>query len=350
MANNKKRLEVNISSFKGKSHDVSISLVANSLNALQNIMYIAGDYSYGNKYRSGGGFPKKIKTACNLVFKDLKFGSFEGTIALSDSQSGFGGGTVGEQAFDLTRQTISVINNNSDISESLFKTIPDEFRVQRILEELDTVWPDEKSDYSIEMTFGNDSKFRLNPEKKHPILEAKRRKPKIYSGVVYGRLNELGVESKNKCVFDTAIGKITANYKPELEGGIVGILKKNVRIKGLIEKKRSGFSINIESMDNISIVDTIPFTEVTLADGDDRLLSLPVELSVEWNDEDQSFILFNGEFGLLAESSSINEGMDEINENLCFLYENYVLEEDNKLTLDAIELKQKLVVLFNGDL
>ena len=69
-------------------------------------------------------------------------------------------------------------------------------------------------------------------------------------------------------------------------------------------------------------------------------LDEPIILEVQY--EMDEYILSNEEFHLLATASSLEQGIQEINEELVALRAEYVDVDLNTLTLDAIEFRAKL--------
>ena len=101
-----------------------------------------------------------------------------------------------------------------------------------------------------------------------------------------------------------------------------------------------------ETEGNKSEFGNILVSEVIFSRDDVRFLSRSVEFSVKWDDEDENFILFNGEFGMLSSAPTLKGAMLDINESFCLLYNDYLLADDDNLKEDAVLLKEKLAELF----
>lgn len=70
-------------------------------------------------------------------------------------------------------------------------------------------------------------------------------------------------------------------------------------------------------------------------------LSKPISASIT----QQNNLLFckNDELGIIVSSNTIDECLEEFQEELLFIYNEYGKEKDEKLTADAKELKRKIL-------
>ncbi|MBT8508525.1 hypothetical protein AZH53_08920 [Methanomicrobiaceae archaeon CYW5] len=354
MLKNTKKIEVKIAPKSKSQSAVSISIIADYLHALQTIMYIAGDFLEGNKYRTGGNFPNTIKKRCDLVVNDLKYGSFEATIGLADSQTSLpfpefpDHGTIGERALKITREIVEISADRNDIASDIFNIMPDEFRVHRCLQELDTIWPDEKSQFSLKVGF-NEHKITLDPLRKPIIQQAIKKEPEKYQGKIIGRLIEIRTDRKRRCIIDTPDGEVLCNYGPELRDLMYENVDNLIAISGMIEQEKNKSSIELSEKSALQLIDSLSLTEVDFGEGNIKKFKHPLEILVDYEDESDSYIITNEEFKLLAVASNLKQGMEEINDEFKILYEEYVNEDPSNLTEGAKKLRKQLLEIIGED-
>ena len=354
MEENTKKIEVYIAPKNGSQSEVSISIIADYLHTLQTIMYIAGDFLEGNNYRTGGNFPNSVKKRCDLVVNNLNYSSFGATIGLADTQTSLpfpefpDQGTIGERALKITREIIEISSDQDDIASNIFNIMPDEFRVHRCLQILDSIWPDEKSQFSLNVGF-NEHKIKFDPSRKPIIQQAIKKQPEKYQGKITGRLIDIRVDIKRKCIIDTPDGEVSCKFGPEMQDLIFNNLSKLVTISGMIEQEKNKLSIEFTEKSALKSIDSLKLSEVYFGEGNIKKIIHPLIIKAEYEDESDSYIIENNDFNLLAVASNLKDGMEEINDELKILYDEYVNEDLTNLTNDAIKLRNQILKIFGED-
>lgn len=349
--NEDKVFRIIISSANDVNNAVPAIILADYIRSIQNIVYVTCDFICKNTYRSGGDFPKKVKDNCKLLFNDLKLGSIDTTIFIqSQSQTTLPElNSIGTQTYDLTKEIINIVNSETAINEKLFEIIPDEFRINRILKEIDSIWPDESSEYSIKMYCGEENCINLSPQRKEIIQNAKNVDPVKYSAEIYGRIVDVRVDKKQKFELNTTIGDVEGHYSTKHEQAFRSMLGSFVKISGIIEVKggKKRIKLNPES-DSIKEIKFIPLNIITTEQNEQFELSRTLNIDLEWDVKEKEYILTNKEFNLLGISNNIKEALNEIEQGIIFLRDEYLLEDNANLTKKAIELKNSINNLFGG--
>ena len=355
MANDTKKIEVKIAPKDESQSAVSISIIADYLRALQNLMYITGDYLEGNKYRTSGNFPNSVKKRCDLVVTGLKYGSVEATVRLADPQTSLpfpefpDQGTIGERALALTEEIFDISAEREDVAAQIFEILPDEFRVHRCLQELESIWPDEKSHYVLNIGF-NDHTRNLNPGRKPIIQQAIKKTPEKYQGTVAGRLVEFPADRKRQCIIDTPEGEVICKFGPELQDVVFQNMTKFITVSGMMEQKQNKLFIEFDTRSALQITDSLTLSEVDFGDGNIKKLTHPLEIHADYQDDIDCYTISNDEFDLLAVAGNLKAGMEEIGEELKTLYAEYVDEDISNLTDGAITLRKNLLNLFGEEI
>lgn len=336
-----KEIKVYIKSNDNKQ--IPINLIATYFETIQNIMYLLGDQVGGNKYRIKGDYPQKIKERCELVIKNVELNSFDATVQLSDYQSilpiGDNNSTFGERTISLIDQVIKVIITNEDIFPQLLRIIPDPERATHCLKDWDSIWQDDKSKYSVEMTFGTDKKITLDPKVKPKIRKALEREIIPSEKILLGRLVELNVTKRRSCQIETPEGKFNCVYKSDLEEIIKENTGKFVSIAGNF---KDSHTLSIESELSIKAIHSIPIKQVFV---NDSLKNLKQELvfSIDYNKIEDKYLLKNEQLNIFAINRQLDLAVEDIQEQIGMLWQGYVKEDISKLTKTAIKLRNLLI-------
>ncbi|ACL16267.1 hypothetical protein [Methanosphaerula palustris] len=337
-----KKIELTITSTGDTNSPIPALLVAEKFQSLQNLLYVVGDFLEGNKYRTSGDFPKSVKERFTLVVRELKIGSVGATLGIADSQQGLFPQipTNGEKAIDLTNEIVHIAQSDDDISKKIAEKIPDEPRAHRLIQEIDHLWPDNRSPFSIQLGFGQPRSFQLNPSRKPAIQRALHKVPEATEKTIVGRLIQIRVDKKHECRIDTPEGEFTCTYTPELEKSMKHYVGTMVGIIGQM-KKNNGIEISSEKA--IEQIPHLPLQEINFKNSRIHLKE-PIILDVQYDLDE--YILSNEPFHLLATSSSLKLGIQEIEEELTELWNDYVEVDADTLTQDAFEFRLMLKSFF----
>ena len=341
----KKKIELTIKSTKEPDSPIPALLVAEKFQSLQNLLYVIGDFLEGNKYRTGGDFPNSVKERFTLVVRDLKIGSVGATLSIADPQQGLFPKmpTFGEKAIELTNEIVHIAQSDDEISEKIAEKIPEEQRAYRVIQEIDHLWPDNRSPFSVRLGLGQPRSFQLNPSRKIVIQRALRKVPEAAEKTVVGRLIQIRVDKKHECRIDTPQGEYSCKYTPELEKSIKNYVGNVVSIVGQMKESNK---IEISSEKAIEQIPHLPLREINFKNHH-VILAEPLDLDILF--EGDEYILSNDSFHLLATSSSLKSGIQEIEEELSSLWKEYVDVDPGTLTKDAIEFRLKLKSLIAQD-
>lgn len=344
-----KDINVYIKSLDKAHPKISVNILVSNIQAIQNLMYLIGDYLEGHKARNAGDYPKSVKDNCELVITGVKQGSLEIQMRPSQTQQALPipdlEGTYGERAIKMANCALGIASSEHLVYPRVLDLFGgDEHRAYRSLQELESIWPDEDSPYQIEVGFGGKERVELKPERKPIIRDALVKPPEPSAKTVSGRLVEISVERKRQFAVDTPDGRYICKYPRELEEYVIKRIKNLVSVSGVLEGRRK--VINIESEMAFKPLKYLQFSQVKFDKKTVKELAKPINLEVDFDDEE--YILYNNDFNLLVTSKNLKEGMDEINREFVLLWSDYVEEDINNLSEGGIQFREKLLSLFNG--
>lgn len=340
----KKRIKIEINTKDKKS--VPVMLAVDILQGIQSIIYSIGDHLAGNPFRPKGDFPKEIKEDCGLVFSDIKFGSVSAELQINEVQTALPDMlTYGELALGKANEIIETVAIEDDPEEHLLEIINDKKRLDRIIRELDPIWPDEESKYDISFSY-RDKKYNFHPGRK-PIIKLLLYHPaEEYESIVLGRIIEFRVDQKRQFEIDTPEGIVRGKYSADIEDYIDRHIGKIVKARGIMSVEDKQRIFQIESENAFERIDTFPITDFLLS-GETVTFEQPISIEVEF--ENEQYIFSEESMKLLVVADNIKDGTSGIKEELAHIWGDYILANKEELNNDAIKFKRYLLSLIKED-
>ncbi|MDD2665562.1 MAG: hypothetical protein PHD13_02110 [Methanocellales archaeon] len=311
MPTQKKTIKIEIKTKDDKK--VPVTLAVDVFQRIQNILYSVSDHLKGNPFRPKGDFPSDVKEECSLVFSNIALGSMSAELQLSKSQMGLLGlDTCGEKALEKTNEIIETISIEDEPEEDLLKIIDSPKRLNRIVRELDQIWPEETAKYNISFAY-KQRKRDFHPNRKpiikfllsHPIEE--------YEKEMQGRIIEFRVDHKRQFEIDTPEDIIKGKYSPEIEDYVIQHIGGLVQVRGLMSVVNKQHIFEIKDENAIEEINAIPIPNFLL---DNKLVEFKQPLSIKIEFESEQYILSNDELKLLVIAKNIKDGLNEIKEEL----------------------------------
>jgi len=330
------------------ANNVSAVQVAEILQRLQNILYTIGDHLEGNAPRTKGDFPQSIKESCTLVIIGLDMGSVHAEMQIGDAQTSLPEmQRLGERSICVAGDFLNVSNAFSDKEEldsKLHRLIDDPHRCNRILREFDHIWPDNgQSQREVSFVFGESSKNRLNPAQKAVVQSLLQKSPEEYEKEIFGRLTELRVDKKRQFQVDSTVGPIRCQYTPEIEDVIVDSIGEFVKVRGMMTPTRSG--TYILGVDDENSLETLPQYLLKTFRSESSEKHLKEDVPIDLIFEDDIYIAYNDDLGLLVAAPSMKAAIEGINEEFVILWSEYVEVAEHELTDGAKNFRDKLIKL-----
>lgn len=330
------------------ANNVSAVQVAEILQRLQNIIYTIGDHLEGNAPRTKGDFPQSIKESCTLVITGLDVGSVHAEMQIGDAQTSLQGmQTLGERSIFVAGDFLNVLNASSDKEEldsELHRLIDDPHRCNRILREFDYVWPaNGQSQSEVSFVFGESSQNRLNPVQKAVVQSLLQKSPEEYEKEIFGRLTELRVDKKRQFQVDSTDGPIRCQYTPEIEDVIVDSIGEFVKVRGMMAPTRSG--TYILGVDNENSLETVSQYLLKTFGSESSKKPLNEDIPINLIFENDIYIAYNDDLGLLVAAPSMRAAIEGINEEFVILWSEYAEVEEHELTDGAKNFRDKLIKL-----
>ena len=347
MGDETKRVKLIIESKAKKDKPVSAALVAEMFQRLQNIIYYIVDDLEGNPPRRAGDFPNSVKERAELVITGMRIGSAQIELMLSDSQTGLlGGVTLGEKAISIADDIIQKVSEK-DISFGLSNAIKNELRQERVIREFETIWPDEQSKNNIMLGFGKIDLVPLNPFHRHNLRDLLPRPPENVEKSVTGRLMEVRVDQRRSFRIDTAEGVVTCLYAPDLENKVVENIGRLVRIRGIMALEKGGkYTLSADNETSLEDLKSLPLDRVKIKG---RILDLKEPILLDVSYEGDRYLVSSDKFHLRGFGSNLKAAIEDLNEEIETLWDDYVEVGLGELSEDALDFRRELILAFGGE-
>jgi len=348
MGDETKRIKLLVESKTRNNGQISALFVAGIFQRLQNILYYIIDELEGNPTRKAGDFPNSVKEKAELVISGMHIGSVEAELMISDSQMCLPGSvTYGEMALLIADEIIVNVSQEKDIAQALSKTVKNEPRLTRVLHELDAIWPDEQSEYNVGLGFGKQKIMRLQPSHKHVFRNMLSRQPENVEKSVVGRLMEVRVDQRRSFQIDTFEGVVTCTYAQDLEDRIIENIGRLVLIRGIMALEKGGkYALRLVNEKSIEDLGLLPLDKIRMKG---RSLNLKEPILLEVIYEDDQYWVSNDKFHLRGYGSTLKAAIEDLNEEIEILWEDYVETGLEQLSRDAMDFRKELIASFGGE-
>lgn len=340
-------LRLIISSKDDGGKPIPLSVIANSFQKIQALVYILGDQKEGNQFRTKGDYPNHIKDRYELALSRLDIGSADTyIIPVSSDQTLDGEVSPAEFVISQVTRIISTISTAGEGETVISEIIPDERRRKRFTRELMDLWPDNQTPYSYQIAHGPIHLTPLIPEQRQVLSRLQREYQPIHEVKnIYGRIISLFVDEKRKIIIETPEGELFGHYSLDIEDVLREHLGRFIHFEATLKLKNGKFFVEMDDSIIIDQIQTFPLVYVTIS-GRERRLSSPLLLSVEYSDG--TYHLENTELLIETYATRLKDAMDQISDQLELLYLEYCTCDLDELTSDAIDLRRTLLVYFEG--
>jgi len=348
MGDETKRIKLLVESKTRNNGQISALFVAGIFQRLQNILYYIVDELEGNPTRKAGDFPNSVKEKAELVISGMHIGSVEAELMISDSQMGLPGSvTYGEKALLIADEILVNVSQEKDIGHALSNTMKNDHRLTRVLRELDAIWPDEQSEYNVGLGFGKQGIMRLQPSHKHVFQNVLSRQPENVEKSVVGRLMEVRVDQRRSFQIDTFEGVVTCTYAQDLEDRIIENIGRLVLIRGVMALEKGGkYALRLVNEKSIEDLELLPLDKIRMKG---RSLNLKESILLEVIYEDDQYWVSNDKFHLRGYGSTLKAAIEDLNEEIEILWEDYVETGLEQLSRDAMDFRKELIASFGGE-
>ncbi|HLG13921.1 MAG TPA: hypothetical protein VJH03_05245 [Blastocatellia bacterium] len=337
--------------FSGEDR-IPIVLIAEKLQATQRLLY-----NIGSAIRSGGrrgAWKAEILEACDLVFVSANGHSLEIVTELRHpivpplfKDLGLEAPTedLGLEALTKLGRTLRNIRDND--KADLEKLFPNYGPRARILKSALAVLPDEGAEYEVSVKTPGEA-FQLTAEHR-PVLtqlarEARPEIPEIDIRTITGRLYLIEVETGQRHLGLFVNNRpIPCYYGPEFEDIVRDLIPGSlVEVEGVVTVNDRGEIRQIEEMIDVEWVPLSPLYW-SRVDYQGRRFHLRETMTIQVDFREGLWVYEYEPLRMLGYGTSRAEALNAFRSEFASCWDQIAQESDENLTLDAVELKAKLL-------
>jgi hypothetical protein len=320
--------------------DVPVRVVAHILDQLQTVLYHVGDSIAGGDFRVRGHPQEAIIEKCDLVFKEVRKGSFTALLALEDQQTTLTGQpSLGEDSLRKLYDIIGQIETVESIErQTISDLVKDPLHRTRILNDLDRLWPEEGHGYDVTIKPPNLNALKLHTHRKFYIKELLAReggqKEKV---TVKGVLHNISSYPNEVMKIIGPDGSISL----PMESIETATKYFNKPIIALGEARFDAAG-NVSELVHLSKIQ--PFTQITInrvfSQKAELQLSQPLQVNIDW--QYKQWVMKNDDLNIIAMAKDYEECLKEFYNQFFFVWREYALADDNSLSPGARNLKKRV--------
>lgn len=295
-----------------KNGKVSVRLLTKTLNSLQKVVYDLGNSRINREAVRQGRHPSEIERDCELFLLKAEPGSITTLLAFPPKEANLAAGLPDLSDVvlkDLKEVFTSMKNQDKD---RFIKTIRDPHWRQKVILDLKHVLPSEKDDYEFLVKFDDAEDFQNY------------RRPSNEEMVVF---------------IDDIESKISPSAFVEEETEIRAHCRAKIRDDG---------EPDITKVIDYEIInDTRPYRFDEITWGSEKFM-FRHEIACSVKIEEDYYVIEYEPLGISVCGKTRDEAIEEFKEEISMLWHAYALENDDRLTRDAQELKQKIIEHMEG--
>ena len=302
-----RQIEITLAGDAVRDGRVSVSLFAKTLQSIQEIVFqIAGSYL---KRDMKGPLPAIIKEKCELFLVRTMPGSLQAVLELPEKQMMLfeDEPDFSEDVIESTRTVIDAVVELDEVK--LEQTIPQPYIRRRVIQHIRAIAPADDSDYRLSFRFnGGSPKTLIRPSKENII-----------------KLTAMPI------TFETII------EEPAL---------KFVDAKGMAQLEKGNIKKWVETYEILELNNDLDHAwRPQQIKSKNRIFHLAHPIACVIEKQDDLLYTENASLSIIAYGSTREEVIQEFSDEFATLWDVIASEEDDKLTHDALILKNKFIEL-----
>jgi hypothetical protein len=333
-------------------HEVPADILARTLSGLQQLVYLIASTQENKRIRDRFRLSQEIQQRYTLSCRIPKPGSYAVPIAL-------GSGDV----------DTSLFTNYSDLlskAETLFSSIasgqldpvsdvfPDGKVRNRVLREVRKLLPKPGEGWRFGFQRDDRPEILLIPDNAIPLIDRELAQDASEDAVmtVTGELIRIDFDKRTVVLRYPATHKeIECVYVDELEETMIENRRGFIQATGRFTLDDEGYPIKLTDVTQLEPVDLSPISlKVTHWNDRSFRFNTPLSLNPSLDEESQQFyIVEDPDLTLLAYAQTREQLLQEIGEQITFMWDAYVESSEDDLAPDALRLRQRLIETISED-
>lgn len=341
---------IKIDGFDDQEGQVPLLLLSDIFRGVQQTIYYIAMAELQWDIKKRARVPAEIKKACELRRTFERPGSYQLVARVAEPKERQM--SIFEEIEDIglysCQKFITLVSKLSKAEHlrEIQKLIQDSYYLKLILFTIKEYCPKEDENWSLSFEDFKHVRYGLNADSRLNISKLLVQ-PQIEQLTVSGELIRLHVDERKFSIYHTPTKRVLdCYYEPEIEDFIIQSIKDFIVVKGTVQLDEKGKPRKIVSVSEISELDQRPLKLNQVTSGSLTLLfNQPLEVPLSFNLEEEQFEFEIPSLNIFASSSSRKEALRVIEEDIVWLWREYVEKTGESLSADAEKLRERLKVL-----
>jgi hypothetical protein len=343
----KNTAEISLHGNEIDSHSVSVDVLVKALEGIQQTVLLLGALQSGIEVKQRFRPTEELRKQYTLICKVPQACCYAMPVELEDkrSQPDINSKQLAGEVLENVQILLKGISSSDETS--IRKILPDTRMRYRALKAIQEFLPKSGDAWTVGYKSGDNAIVKMNPQNSK-IVEKWANSTLVEESAnitVTGTLIRVDFE-KNLVVLRYApTGKeIECIYLPEVEDSIVDSRRDLIQVTGSFVVDDDGHPRRLTEVSKIVPLDlsTMVFKSLKSDIGDDFCFNPPLAVDPVLDDSEQLLVIENDELNIHVFGNTREQLESELLEQLEFLWAEYVQENDDALTDDAIALRQAL--------
>lgn len=318
--------------------DLPVRHIVRVLNEVQTSIYHIGDYLASEDFRVRGPPDDMVRDKCEMIFKDVRKGSFYAELILQDPQTTLSNQqSLGEDSLQKFSKLITEINNEDAGLTRVKETIDEPHHRYRIVGDLDRLWPSETDGFNVILTSPQMKSVLLNPDKKFFIRQLLKGDSEEEEFTVRGVISDLHIK-KDIIRIDGPDGSIKIPY--ESVDKIKEFINKPIAISGKAEPDAAGNITELNSVYSIELFKHTTIKRILSQKGELQLVN-PMVIDIDYRNK--NWVMKNDEFRIMISDAEYANCLKQFNDEIFFIWSEYGPIDNSHLSPSALRLKNSIL-------
>ena len=325
-------------------HEVPADVLVRTLAGMQQLVYLVATSQEQRTIRDRFRLTQEIQQRYSLSCRIPEPGSYAMPIALGTGEVDSSLFTNYQELLDIAENILSAIHQGT--VERLVDLMPDSKLRNRALREIRKLLPKPGEGWRFGFQHGEQPEILLSSDSAIALIdqELTQNSPEDTVMTVTGELIRIDFDSRIVVLrYPPTHREIDCVYVEELEETMIENRRGLIQATGQFTLDQEGNPVKLSNVTRLQPVDLSPITLKVVHWGDRTFrFYQPLVLHPQLDEDSQQlYVVEDPSLTLIAYAQTREQLLQEINEQVALIWDEYVQAEDETLALDALELKQR---------
>lgn len=330
-----------------QAHAVPATVLVRILENAQRAFELIGVQVEGREIRERARVPAATAKRFQLICHTPEVGSYAVPVSVGDAVD-LSQAEMSQKAMSIFKDVMRQVSSRN--ADALARMLPDQRLRRRVLESIKGMAPRVESDWTLDFRDSERSTFATLDTETVPFVEATLvpTEQREASKVVTGELTSIDFAARKVSIIYPPTSKtLECIYEEAVEDFLYEKRRDLIQVTGRVLLDSEGAPKQMIDVTDIRDLDTSPLTVHGIRT---PVLSLkantPLRLDIEMDNTKQLLCVIHPELGIDVFATNRERLLNELQEQLVMLWNEYALASDNELDMPAQRMKRALLDQF----